>query len=65
MALMTAAGSSDPERHALSLVAWCEGLMFSCAAASYSRSVPSEKELRTGFAELLRGMPGPEWAGRR
>ncbi|NED87975.1 TetR family transcriptional regulator [Streptomyces sp. SID11233] len=58
VALMTAAGSPEPERHALSLVAWCEGLMFSCAAGSYSRSVPSEAELRTGFGELLRGMLG-------
>ncbi|MGW6205583.1 TetR/AcrR family transcriptional regulator [Streptomyces sp. NPDC055089] len=57
-ALMTAAGSSEPERHALSLVAWCEGLMFSCAAGSYHRSVPTEAELRTGFGELLRGMLG-------
>ncbi|MEU8627083.1 TetR family transcriptional regulator [Streptomyces sp. NPDC048669] len=58
VALLTAAGSSEPERHTLSLVAWCEGLMFSCAAGSYSRSVPSEAELRTGFGELLRGMFG-------
>ncbi|MGC5396584.1 TetR/AcrR family transcriptional regulator [Streptomyces sp. DT20] len=58
VALMAAAGSPEPERHALSLVAWCEGLMFSCAAGSYSRSVPSEAELRTGFRELLRGMLG-------
>lgn len=56
VALMTAAGSPEPERHALSLVAWCEGMMFSCAAGSYSSSVPSEAELRTGFGELLRGM---------
>ncbi|MCT2548468.1 MULTISPECIES: TetR/AcrR family transcriptional regulator [Streptomyces] len=62
MALMTAAGSTEPERHTLSLVAWCEGLMFSCAAGSFSRSVPSEEELRTGFAELLSGMLGPRWA---
>ncbi|MFF2901275.1 TetR/AcrR family transcriptional regulator [Streptomyces sp. NPDC057966] len=62
MALMTAAGSNEPERHTLSLVAWCEGLMFSCAAGSFSRSVPSEEELRTGFAELLSGMLGPRWA---
>lgn len=62
MALMTAAGSTAPERHTLSLVAWCEGLMFSCAAGSFSRSVPSEEELRTGFAELLSGMLGPRWA---
>ncbi|MYW06852.1 TetR family transcriptional regulator [Streptomyces sp. SID2563] len=59
VALMTAAGSAEPERHTLSLVAWCEGLMFSCAAGSYHRSVPSEAELRTGFGELLRGMLGP------
>ncbi|WP_326764375.1 TetR family transcriptional regulator [Streptomyces sp. NBC_01591] len=65
MALMTAAGSAEPERHALSLAAWCEGLMFSCAAGSYSRSVPSEEELRTGFAELLSGMLGPQWTGPR
>ncbi|MGW2183758.1 TetR/AcrR family transcriptional regulator [Streptomyces sp. NPDC001732] len=64
LALLTAAGSTDPERHTLSLVAWCEGLMFSCAAGSYSRSVPSEEELRAGFAELLGGMLGPGWAPR-
>ncbi|MFF3396326.1 TetR/AcrR family transcriptional regulator [Streptomyces sp. NPDC002669] len=64
LALMTAAGSAEPERHALSLVAWCEGLMFSCAAGSYSRSVPSEEELHAGFAELLGGMLGPRWAPR-
>ncbi|PZT73833.1 MULTISPECIES: TetR/AcrR family transcriptional regulator [unclassified Streptomyces] len=58
VALMTAAGSPEPERHALSVVAWCEGLMFSCAAGSYHRSVPGEAELRTGFDELLRGMLG-------
>lgn len=58
VALMTAAGSAEPERHALSLVAWCEGLMFSCAVGSYHRSVPTTAELRTGFTELLRGMLG-------
>ncbi|MFF2437888.1 TetR/AcrR family transcriptional regulator [Streptomyces sp. NPDC058107] len=58
VALMTAAGSGEPDRHALSLVAWCEGLMFSCAAGSYHRSVPTVAELRTGFTELLRGMLG-------
>ncbi|THA77112.1 TetR family transcriptional regulator [Streptomyces sp. A0642] len=57
-ALMAAAGSPEPERHALSLVAWCEGLMFSCAAGAYHRSVPTEAELRTGFGELLSGMLG-------
>ncbi|MEU0396230.1 TetR family transcriptional regulator [Streptomyces sp. NPDC006208] len=57
-ALMAAAGSAEPERHALSLIAWCEGLMFSCAVGSYHSAVPSREELRTGFGELLRGMLG-------
>ncbi|WP_433548683.1 TetR/AcrR family transcriptional regulator [Streptomyces sp. CA-294286] len=57
-AMMTAAGSAEPQRHALSLIAWVEGLMFSCAAGSYHSAVPTEEELRTGFAELLRGMLG-------
>ncbi|MFF4233052.1 TetR/AcrR family transcriptional regulator [Streptomyces sp. NPDC001820] len=57
-ALMAAAGSPEPERHALSLVAWCEGLTFSCAVGSYHSEVPDLVELRTGFAELLRGMLG-------
>ncbi|MFB7586287.1 TetR/AcrR family transcriptional regulator [Streptomyces sp. NPDC056169] len=59
VAAMTAAGSPEPERHALSLVAWCEGLMFSCAAGSFHAAVPGRAELRTGFDELLRGMLGP------
>ncbi|MGW0557810.1 TetR/AcrR family transcriptional regulator [Streptomyces sp. NPDC002926] len=57
-ALMAAAGSAEPDRHALSLTAWCEGLMFSCAAGSYHAAVPEPAELRTGFRELLRGMLG-------
>lgn len=63
VAMMTAAGSTDPRRHALSLVAWCEGLMFSCAAGSYHHAVPTLEELRTGFAELLRGMLGHDGDG--
>ncbi|MER5962292.1 TetR/AcrR family transcriptional regulator [Streptomyces sp. NPDC002057] len=59
VAVMAAAGSPEPERHALSLIAWSEGLMFSCAAGSFHSSVPSRAELRTGLEELLRGMLGP------
>ncbi|MEU7280096.1 TetR family transcriptional regulator [Streptomyces sp. NPDC045431] len=55
-ALMRAVGSTEPERHALSLVAWCEGLMFSCAVGAYHSAVPGREELRNGFAELLHGM---------
>ncbi|MGW7433713.1 TetR/AcrR family transcriptional regulator [Streptomyces sp. NPDC054861] len=58
VAMMEGAGSAEPERHALSLIAWCEGLMFSCAAGSFHSVVPSRDELRTGFRELLRGMLG-------
>ncbi|MBB4981927.1 TetR/AcrR family transcriptional regulator [Streptomyces nymphaeiformis] len=58
IAMMAAAGSPEPERHALSLIAWSEGLMFSCAAGSFHAAVPSRAELRTGFDELLRGMLG-------
>ncbi|GAA3935050.1 TetR/AcrR family transcriptional regulator [Streptomyces gulbargensis] len=64
IAMMTAAGSPAPERHALSLIAWCEGLMFSCAAGSFHSAVPGPDELSTGFLELLRGMlGGPETGG--
>lgn len=58
IAMMANAGSPSPERHALSLIAWCEGLMFSCAAGSFHSAVPSRAELRIGFDELLRGMLG-------
>ncbi|MFE5509859.1 TetR/AcrR family transcriptional regulator [Streptomyces sp. NPDC056529] len=57
-AMMAAAGSTAPERHALSLIAWSEGLMFSCAAGSFHSAVPDLAELRTGIDELLRGMLG-------
>ncbi|MGD1221284.1 TetR/AcrR family transcriptional regulator [Streptomyces krungchingensis] len=55
-ALVTAAGSSAPDRHVLSLVAWCDGMMFSCVAGSFHDAVPGIEELRTSFRELLRGM---------
>ncbi|MFG2116916.1 TetR/AcrR family transcriptional regulator [Streptomyces sp. NPDC048718] len=58
IAMLRAAGSPAPERQGLSLIAWCEGLMFSCAAGSFHAEVPSRAELRTGFDELLRGMLG-------
>ncbi|MFF9864437.1 TetR/AcrR family transcriptional regulator [Streptomyces sp. NPDC013953] len=57
-ALMRAAGSAAPDRHTLSLVAWAEGLMFSCAVGSFHATVPDRAELRAGLEELLRGMLG-------
>ncbi|MFE0044937.1 TetR/AcrR family transcriptional regulator [Streptomyces albireticuli] len=56
--LLTAAGSKAPERHALSVLAWCEGLMFSCAAGSYHAEVPGLELLRVSARELLRGVLG-------
>ncbi|AZQ33283.1 TetR/AcrR family transcriptional regulator [Streptomyces cyaneochromogenes] len=57
-ALVTAMGSTDPARHVLSLVAWADGLMFSCVAGSYSTEVPNLQEVRAGLRELLDGMVG-------
>ncbi|MET9971026.1 TetR/AcrR family transcriptional regulator [Streptomyces sp. NPDC006356] len=57
-ALVTAAGSTDPARHVLSLIAWADGLMFSCVAGSFSSEVPSLTEVRAGLRELLDGMFG-------
>lgn len=55
-ALLTALGSPEPRRHAQSLAAWCEGLMFLCAAGVDHAAVPGRAALRKGFVELLRGM---------
>ncbi|MFK4070609.1 TetR/AcrR family transcriptional regulator [Streptomyces sp. NPDC029674] len=54
--LFRTVGSTDPERHTLSLVAWCDGLMFSCVAGSYHAATPTLEELRRSVGELLRGM---------
>ncbi|WP_318217641.1 TetR/AcrR family transcriptional regulator [Streptomyces sp. SCL15-6] len=55
-ALVTAMGSADPARHVLSLVAWADGLMFSCVAGSFSAEVPGPDEVRAGLRELMDGM---------
>ncbi|MGW0818213.1 TetR/AcrR family transcriptional regulator [Streptomyces viridiviolaceus] len=57
-ALVTAMGSTDPGRHVLSLVAWADGLMFSCVAGSFHAEVPGLGEVRAGLRELLDGMLG-------
>ncbi|MEV7992268.1 TetR/AcrR family transcriptional regulator [Streptomyces sp. NPDC086077] len=56
--LVTAMGSTDPARHVLMLVAWGEGLMFSCVAGSFNAEVPGPDEVRAGLRELLGGMFG-------
>ncbi|MET9679898.1 TetR/AcrR family transcriptional regulator [Streptomyces coeruleorubidus] len=56
--LVTGMGSTDPARHTLSLVAWADGLMFSCVAGSFGAAAPSLEEVRAGLRELLDGMLG-------
>ncbi|MGW7249339.1 TetR/AcrR family transcriptional regulator [Streptomyces decoyicus] len=56
VAMLTAAGSADPERHALSMVAWCDGVLFSCTAGQFHTAVPTRDALRTSCTELLDGM---------
>ncbi|UNO38708.1 TetR/AcrR family transcriptional regulator [Streptomyces sp. MST-110588] len=58
MELLTAAGSAEPERHAMSLIAWCDGVLFSCTAGQFHAGPPSRHDLRIGCAELLAGMLG-------
>ncbi|MFI1098437.1 TetR/AcrR family transcriptional regulator [Streptomyces sp. NPDC020917] len=57
--LLASLGSTDPARHAQSLAAWCEGLMFLCAAGPDHATTPDEATLRRGLTELLRGMLAP------
>ncbi|MEU0173520.1 TetR/AcrR family transcriptional regulator [Streptomyces massasporeus] len=57
-ALVTGMGSTDPARHTLSLIAWADGLMFSCVAGSFGADTPSLEEVRAGLRELLEGMLG-------
>ncbi|MFH9574796.1 TetR/AcrR family transcriptional regulator [Streptomyces sp. NPDC017230] len=57
-ALVTAMGSADPARHVLSLVAWADGLMFSCVAGTFHAEVPGLEEVRAGLREMLDGMLG-------
>ncbi|MCT7355207.1 TetR/AcrR family transcriptional regulator [Streptomyces sp. 15-116A] len=55
-ALVTALGSTAPERHALTLIAWADGLMFSCVAGSFSARVPDLAAVRESLREVLDGM---------
>ncbi|MEU1623460.1 TetR family transcriptional regulator C-terminal domain-containing protein [Streptomyces sp. NPDC005722] len=57
-AMLRAVGSAEPERHARSLIAWCDGVLFHSVAGAGSVSPPSEAELRAGAGDLLRGMLG-------
>ncbi|MEU8248118.1 TetR/AcrR family transcriptional regulator [Nonomuraea sp. NPDC048916] len=54
VALLAAAGSRDPVRHARQLVAYGEGIMFDAIAGAGAE--PSLDELRAAIRELLAGM---------
>jgi DNA-binding transcriptional regulator YbjK len=56
--MLREAGSPDPRSHALSVISWCEGMLFSCAAGTHHAEPPAHEELLTGLRELLRGMLG-------
>ncbi|MFI6771293.1 TetR/AcrR family transcriptional regulator [Streptomyces sp. NPDC050355] len=56
VAMLAAAGSGEPERHALSMIAWCDGVLFSCTAGQFHAAVPTRAALRASCAELLDGM---------
>lgn len=56
--LLSSLGSTDPRRHAQSLAAWCEGLMFLYAAGLDHSGTPDRETLRQGLTELLYGMLG-------
>ncbi|UQA96877.1 TetR/AcrR family transcriptional regulator [Streptomyces halobius] len=55
-AMLAAAGSTAPERHTLSMVAWCDGVLFSCTAGQFHAAVPTREALRASCAELLDGL---------
>jgi hypothetical protein len=52
-ALLAAAGSADPQRHARLLIAWGEGVMFDSIAGAGWQHTPGISELRASLAELL------------
>ncbi|MFH8409921.1 TetR/AcrR family transcriptional regulator [Streptomyces sp. NPDC018019] len=63
VAMLAAAGSATPERHALNVIAWCDGILFSCIAGQFHATTPTLTELRTGFGELLAGLLGHDRSG--
>jgi DNA-binding transcriptional regulator YbjK len=57
-ALLRAAGSRAPERHARMLIAWCEGVQFDSLAGAGSADPPDLEELHSALRDLIRGMAG-------
>jgi DNA-binding transcriptional regulator YbjK len=58
-ALLAAAGSADPGRHARMLVAWAEGIMFDSIAGAGWQHPPTVADLRATLLEYLHAIvPG-------
>lgn len=55
-AVLVAAGSTAPARHARILVAWCDGVLFDALVGA--GGLPATGELRDATSELLDGMLG-------
>lgn len=60
VAILSAAGSSDPVRHGRQIVAFSEGVIFDAVIGAGVE--PTLDDLRLGIGELLRGMLGREGA---
>jgi DNA-binding transcriptional regulator YbjK len=60
MMMLAAAGAADPERQSLSLVAWCEGVLFYSIAGADAATPPAEGQLRASATEVLHGMLGSQ-----
>ncbi|MER5644379.1 TetR/AcrR family transcriptional regulator [Streptosporangium sp. NPDC002524] len=58
VAILSAAGSSDPVRHGRQIVAFSEGVIFDAVIGAGAD--PTLDDLRLGIGELLRGMLGRE-----
>ncbi|GAA2878867.1 TetR/AcrR family transcriptional regulator [Streptosporangium fragile] len=58
VAILSAAGSSDPVRHARQVFAFSEGVMFDAVVGAGAE--PTLDDLRLGVREFLRGMLGGE-----
>ncbi|MCZ7434667.1 hypothetical protein [Streptomyces sp. WMMC1477] len=54
---MRALGSAAPERHALSVVIWCEGVLSSCSAGSCRATAPDVATLRTSTGNFSTACP--------
>ncbi|MBQ0972735.1 TetR family transcriptional regulator C-terminal domain-containing protein [Streptomyces sp. RK31] len=63
-ALVTALGSPSPDRHALTLTAWADGLLLSCVAGSYHAEPPTIPGIRADLGEIIGGMLGTRSAPR-